>query len=291
MEFYDIEVGCTGYHNDIAVPEALRVSCNIYFYELSRRLGIDKLSEYASLYGFGENTGIETGDVAGAFANPETFNDLGADWTVGQVLQAGIGQSETSVTPLQMAVQASTIANKGVRYKPHLVESIYNYAMSEKISEHEPEIASQIELNNDYVYDYITQGMIMASTNNFPAEYSLENLGFDVAIKTGTPQNWRDGKELTDTAFVGFAPAYEPKIAFAGLVEGGEYSKYMIRSIIQAYYKNYPESGSVSGGTENINFLPDSVQITTKITDENGNTVTSETTQTTVAETESTEEE
>ncbi|MBQ3566522.1 MAG: hypothetical protein IJA12_05020 [Oscillospiraceae bacterium] len=284
MEFYDIEVGCTGYHNDIAVPEALRVSCNIYFYELSRRLGIDKLSQYAALYGFGQNTGIETGDVAGAFANPETFNDLGADWTVGQVLQAGIGQSETSVTPLQMAVQASTIANKGIRYTPHLVDSIYDYSMSEKISEKEPQIASQIDLNNDYVYDYITQGMVMASTNNFPAEYSLSNLGFDVAIKTGTPQNWRDGKELTDTAFIGFAPAYEPKIAFAGLVEGGEYSKYMIRSIIQAYYKNYPESGGVSGGTDNINFLPARDKKTTTVTDENGNAVTSETTETTVTE-------
>ncbi|MGN0614031.1 MAG: peptidoglycan D,D-transpeptidase FtsI family protein [Porcipelethomonas sp.] len=283
-EFYDINVGCTGYHNDIAVAEALRVSCNIYFYELSRRLGIDKLSEYAALYGFGQHTGLETGDYAGAFANPETFNDLGADWTVGQVLQAGIGQSETSVTPLQMAVQASTIANRGVRYKPHLVDSIYDYSMTEKISEHEPEVASRISLNNDYVYDYITQGMILASENNFPYEYSLSNLGFDVAIKTGTPQNWRDGKNVTDTSFIGFAPADNPKIAFAGMVESGEYSKYMIRSIIQAYYKNYPESGYIND-YESINFLPDTQKTTvTTITDENGNVITAETTETTVSE-------
>ena len=285
MKFYDIDVGCTGYHNDIAVAEALKVSCNIYFYELSRRLAIDKLSEYAALYGFGQHTGIETGDVAGAFANPETFNEIGADWTVGHVLQAGIGQSETSVTPLQMAAQASTIANNGVRYTPHLVDSIYDYSMNEKVSEHNPEIAAQINLNYDYVYDYITEGMILASENNFPAEYSLSDLGFDVAIKTGTPQNWRDGKNLTDTAFIGFAPAHEPKIAFAGLVEGGEYSKYMIRSIIQAYYKNYPESGSVEGGTDKINFLPQKdSKVTTTVTDENGNIVTTETTETTVSE-------
>lgn len=285
MTFYDIEVGCTGYHNDIAVSEALRVSCNIYFYELSRRLGIDKLSEYAALYGFGQHTGIETSDIAGAFANPETYNELGADWTVGQVLQAGIGQSETSVSPLQMAVQASTIANRGVRYEPHLVNSIYDYSESEKISDHEPKIASQIQLNYDYVYDYIQRGMIMASENNFPAEYSLSNLGFDVAIKTGTPQNTRNGVKLTDTAFIGYAPADNPKIAFAGLVEGGEYSKYMIRSIIQAYYKNYPESGSVNS-YDKINFLPNpsADAVTTTVTDENGNIVT-ETTETTVTET------
>ncbi len=291
-EFYDIEVGCTGFHNDIAVSHALKVSCNIYFYELSRRLGIDTLSKYAELYGFGQHTGIETGDISGAFANLETFNDLGADWTVGQVLQAGIGQSETSCSPLQMAVQASTIANKGVRYTPHLVKSIYDYSMTEKISDHIPDIASQINLNNDYTYDYITQGMIMASENGFPEEYSLSNLGFEVAIKTGTPQNTRDGEKITDTAFVGFAPAYEPKIAFAGLVEGGEYSKYMIRSLIQAYYKNYPESGSVNS-YEKINFLPNpsaDAKVTT-VTDDNGNVVTSETTETTVSETTESENE
>ena len=290
-EFYDITVGCTGYHNDIAVAEALRVSCNIYFYELSRRLGIDRLSDYAFHYGFGHETGLETGGATGWFANPDTFNEIGMDmWTVGQVLQAGIGQSETAVTPLHMAVQASTIANRGIRYTPHLVDSIYDYSMSEKLSSHEPEIADQIDLNNDYVYDYITRGMILASENNFPAEYSLSNLGFDVAIKTGTPQNWRDGKEITDTAFIGFAPAHDPQIAFAGMVENGEYSKYMIRSIIQAYYKNYPENGSAYG-SDNINFLPDKKTTTvTTVTDENGNVVTNQTTETTVSEIAETEE-
>ena len=284
FKFYDIEVGCTGWHGDIAVSEALRVSCNIYFYELASRLGIDKLSDYASLYGFGQHSGLETGDAAGQIANPDTFNDLAMDWTVGQVLQAGIGQSETACTPLQMAVQASTIANKGVRYKPHLIDSLYDYAMSEKVSSHEPDIASQIDLNNDYVYDYITQGMIMASTNGFDYQYNLYDLGFDVAIKTGTPQNWRDGKELTDSAFVGFAPAYDPQIAFAGMVEGGEFSKYMIRSIIQAYYKEYPENGSCNGSDGSINFLPARAKITTTtVTDINGEPVTEETTTTTVA--------
>ncbi|MGN1481989.1 peptidoglycan D,D-transpeptidase FtsI family protein [Porcipelethomonas sp.] len=281
MTFYDQTYGCTGYHNDIAVAEALRVSCNIYFYELSRRLGIDKLSEYASMYGFGQHTGIETGDYAGAIANPERFNEIGLDWTVGQVLQAGIGQSEVAVTPLQMAVQASTIANQGVRYEPHLVNSIYDYSMTEKIEDHEPVIAEQINLNYDYVYDYITQGMVLASGNNFPAEYSLSNLGFDVAIKTGTPQNWRNGEELTDSAFIGFAPAYDPQIAFAGIIEGGEYSKYMIRSIIQAYYKNFPENGTANG-MDNINFLTPDTTTAVTVTDADGNIVSTPETQTTV---------
>ncbi len=282
FEFYDIKVGCTGWHYDIAVADALKVSCNIYFYELARRLGIDKLAEYASLYGFGQHTGLETGDASGAFACPETFKDLDMQWTVGQVLQAGIGQSETSVTPLQMAVQASTIANHGVRYKPHLVDSLYDYAMTEKLSTHEPQIGAQIKLNNEYVYSYVTEGMIRASTNGFPGEYSLSDLGFEVAIKTGTPQNYRDGENITDTAFVGFAPAYDPQIAFAGIVEGGEYSKYMIRSLIQAYYKEYPENGSCYG-MDNINFLPYRERKKKEaVTDENGEPIEGQTTRTTV---------
>lgn len=286
MKFYDIEVGCTGWHNDIAVARALRVSCNIYFYELGRRLGIDKITEYASMYGYGQHTGIETGDYAGHIGNPETFNDLGIDWTVGQVLQASIGQSETAVTPLQMAGVASTIANRGVRYKTHLVDSIYDYSMKNEIEKREPEVAETIKLNYDYVYDYVIDGMIQASENNFPAEYSLSNLGFDVAIKTGTPQNWRNGDELTDSCFIGFAPAYDPQIAFAGMIEGGEYSKYMIRSIIQAYYKNFSEDNSYSN--VKINYLPTPTESTT---DSNGNPVTQPVTEAQTEETDPTEEE
>jgi penicillin-binding protein 2 len=232
--YYDITVHCTGYHQNISVTRAIEVSCNIYFYELGQRLGIDKISEYAALYGLGQSLGLESGDSAGYLANPETFENLGMLWTRGQVLQAAIGQSEVGVTPLQLAVAASTIANEGTRYKPHLVDSIYNYDMSELIEKIEPEVAQQIDLSYNF-YPYIKQGMIAASHNTPSGEYSLNDLGFDVAIKTGTPQSSRG----TDSTFIGFAPADNPQIAFAGIIEGGEYSKYMVRKIIDAYCKYY----------------------------------------------------
>lgn len=236
-KYIDVVMHCTGYHNDISVAGALKVSCNIYFYELSQRLGIDKLASYAGRYGYGKSTGIECGDTAGYVACPETYNKLNMDWTVGHLLQAGIGQSETAVTPLQMACVASTIANDGVRYTPHLVDSIYDYSMDNVIEEKKAETADTIKLNYNYVYDYVTEGMVEASTNNIPVEHSLSNLGYRVAIKTGTPQSPRG----TDSCFIGFAPADNPKIAFAGIVEGGEYSKYMIRDIIKSYEKYYGE--------------------------------------------------
>jgi len=234
--YMDTDFHCTGTHNMIAVARALRVSCNSYFYELARRLTIDKLIEYADYYGIGQNTGIETRDAVGYMATPEKYREIGLEWTVGSVLQAGIGNGDTMVTPLQLACVANTIANEGIRYKPYLVDSVWDYGMTECIKKTEPTILAEIPIKEKGVYDYVENGMIQASGNGFPAKYSLTNLGYDVAIKTGTPQVTN---RVQDSVFLGYAPADDPKIAFAGIVEGGEYSKYMIRSILKLYEEIY----------------------------------------------------
>ncbi len=237
-QYFDVTFSCTGYHSNIGVKRALMVSCNSYFYELSKMLNIDKIAEYANLYGIGQNTGIETGDVVGYMATPEQYEKLNVEWTAGQVLQAGIGNGETMVTPLQLACVACTIANEGVRYEPYLVDSIWDYSQNKCIKKTKPTIASRIDLQYDDVYETIEQGMIMASGNSFPSKYSLQNLGYKVAIKTGTPQS---DSHYQDSVFIGYAPTDDPQIAFAGVVEGGEYSKYMIRSILELYDKIYNE--------------------------------------------------
>lgn len=231
-KFKDHIYGCTGSHGNISVIEALQYSCNIYFYKLSEDLTIDRISKYASMYGLGQYTGLETGEAAGHLSNMEYYADAGLTWTVGEVLQSAIGQSEWAVTPLQMAVVANTIANEGVRYKPHLVDSIWDYNMETMEQEIEPTVAETIPGAEDGVYSFIEQGMIAASVTNMPIEYSLGNLGYSVAIKTGTPEQ---GSRVQDSFFIGYAPADDPEIAFAGVIEGGEYSKYMIRSILEAY--------------------------------------------------------
>jgi penicillin-binding protein 2 len=246
-EFKGHTYNCTGYHQNISVVQALQYSCNIYFYQLSEALTIDTLTKYAELYGLGQSTGIETGDLAGRFANPETYAEYGWDWTVGHVLQAAIGQSETAVTPLQMAVVANTIANKGVRYTPHLVDSLWDYNLTEMIEEIEPTVAATISTDNDDVYSYIEQGMIAASVTNMPEAYSLADFGYDVAIKTGTPQ--AGGDRVQDSFFIGYAPADNPKIAFAAVVEGAEYSKYMIHDIIEAYERLEKRQASAKSNT------------------------------------------
>lgn len=242
-EFYGSVFSCTGTHGYISARRAIQVSCNCYFYEVSSRLGIDNITKYSELYGLGSSTGIETGDVAGYLCNPETFAERGQPWYVGFVIQAGIGNYDCGMTPLQMAVVASTIANHGVRYKPYLVDSLYKYGTDEVVYQTQPTVAEEIELLNDSVYDPIISGMIDASKSITLSKYSLSNLGFDVAIKTGTPQTDQNDLSKQNSFFIGFAPADDPEIAFAGVIEGGEYSKYMIRDIILEYQKCYGLNG------------------------------------------------
>lgn len=241
MTYYDMPFNCTGYHDYISVSRAITVSCNIFFYEVAKRLTIDGIVKYEELYGLGQNTGIETGDSAGYIASPENYNELGLTMYAGDVIQTGIGQGEMGITPLQLACVANTIANEGVRYRPYLVEGIYDSDTGECVKKTEPVINATIPLNYDYVYDYIEEGMIGASLN-MPYEHNLSDFGFDVAIKTGTPQT--RNLQSQNSVFIGYAPADNPVLAFAGIIEDGEYSKYMIRDIIKAYDECYGISKS-----------------------------------------------
>lgn len=256
--FLDIIVNCTGSHGNINVVTAIQKSCNIFFYQVVQQLGLDKLLEYESAYGLGEDMGLEISSAKGYLASPETFAELNLDWTVGQVLQAAIGQSEVGVTPLQMCVLASTIANKGVRYRPYLVDSIWDYNMTEKISETEPEIAATVDAPAD-VFDTVIEGMKLAAENTtqsvyystnehnaYLAQYSLEALPYPAAIKTGTPQ--ASNKATQNSTVVGFYPADNPEIAFSVVIENGEYSKYLVRKIIEAYYGYESDVVDIGGG-------------------------------------------
>lgn len=238
---------CTGWHGSINVITAIEKSCNIFFYETGRLMGINTLADYAYQYGLGNDVYLETGGEKGRLATPETLQRYGLEWNAGLVAMAAIGQSETYVTPLQMAVQACTIANKGVRYQPHLVDSVHTYNMEEIISVTKPTVVHTIPDKTGETFDLVIQGMKQAANfvpYSYPAvkdyytDYLLTSLPEQTAIKTGTPQ--MTSSEDTGSAFIGFYPADDPVIAFSGFVEHGEYSKFMIKQIIEAYYdENY----------------------------------------------------
>ncbi|MCM1487860.1 MAG: penicillin-binding transpeptidase domain-containing protein [Firmicutes bacterium] len=237
----DYQPTCTGRHYGYNVVDSLWVSCNIFFYDLARRMGIDTLSSYAEKFGYGTDLGLEIPCASGQMTTVESYElSTGQPWDVGQVLQAGIGQSATQVTPLNLAVQAMTLANNGTRYKPYLVDSIWNYDYTEMISKTEPVIVEQIDDKGSEAFETVREGMIKVSTWAYwptgdSTKFTFDYLPDDVAIKTGTAELDGIGKYYTSTV-MGYYPAHDPQIAFGIILNKADYSRYTIRNIIDAFF-------------------------------------------------------
>lgn len=230
--YEDYRPSCLGTHGAINVVTALGVSCNVFFYDVGRRLGITKIVEYANLCGLGQKTGIEIDEAAGRVASPEVSQSFGKSWYNGDVLQAAIGQSDTAVTPLQMANLAMTIANNGVRYETHILKEVKNFDLTNTVVEYEPKVAVKLNVDQS-VFDAVKAGMIN-SANLSGSAYGLTGFRLvQAAIKTGTPQVT---ETVTNHCTIGFAPADDPQIAFAVMQEGGFYSPKIIRELLQYYF-------------------------------------------------------
>ncbi len=240
--YSDYHPKCTGYHLGYNVVDCLKWSCNIFFYDLGRRLGIEELDAFAAKFGYGTDLGLEIGGLSGQMSSPEVYEKLrGESWDSGNTLQAAIGQLDTMVTPLHLAVQALTLANDGVRLKPYVVDSVWGYDMNTMVYKTEPQTAEVIEDKNG-AFGIVREGMIAVSTLvNWPTSTALWNfdgLPYSVAIKTGTPEAGSPG--VYNSTVMGYYPAEDPQIAFGVVLEKGEYSRYMVRNIIDCYiYHDY----------------------------------------------------
>ncbi len=233
------EPTCTGWHNSITVEDGLWHSCNIFFYETARLLGINRLASWAYRFGVGQDLGFELSMSKGQMTSLELYEEQGLEWNEGNAIQAGIGQMDTMLTPMHLAVQAMTIANKGIRYEPHIVKAVYNYDFTDLVYEKEPVVAEDMsEISG--IFDTVTNGMKKVSTSAnfligpyFVNIYDYKGIGKEnVATKTGTPQI---DKTTYNSAIIGFYPADNPEIAFGVLMEKAEFSRHVACNIISAY--------------------------------------------------------
>jgi len=207
-------------HEHGALADALRDSCNIYFYTMGHRLGIDKIDEYASLFGLGEYTGIELPEVKGYVAGPATSEALGVEWYGGNLLNAAIGQDNTQVTPLQLANYIVTLLNGGDHFVPHLLKSVKSSDYSETVYEQQPEVKNHIALDPANV-EAVKRGMWeVANDPKSTVDQYLSNLAVEVGAKTGSAQVGSADKEA-DAVFTLFAPYDDPEIVISIVVEGG----------------------------------------------------------------------
>ena len=210
-------------HGIVDLAHAISVSCNYYFYEAGRLTGMDAIDEVAKAMGLGQPTGIELPEEIGYRANGETKKILYADqpdqsgWYSADTLAASIGQSENRITPLQLCVYASTLANQGTRYRATFLQKVISADYQELLVEVDPEVLSTYEIS-DTAYDAIVYGMRLAATEG-SAKTHLENYPVDVCAKTGTAQHGSGGSD--NASLVVFAPADDPQIAIAVYVEKG----------------------------------------------------------------------
>ena len=232
--------GCTGVHGAITVQHGLMYSCNIFFYETARLMGIDRLAYWATRYGVGQDLGFELPMSTGRMTSPELFDRLGIEWNASDTIQAGIGQSETLLTTLHLATQAMTIANDGVRYRPHIVKAVYNYDFTKMIEETKPKVMDDLDGMDD-IFAEVKAGMKLVSDRTYFLIdggwyniYDYKGIGKEnVCTKTGTPQVV--GMQRFNSTIVGFYPADDPEIAFGICLEDGEFSRHVACNIISAY--------------------------------------------------------
>ncbi len=224
-----------GSHGRVNVTDAITYSCNYYFYETGRRLGIDNLEKYSRKFGLGELSGIEIpGEAKGTVASKEEKKKRGEIWYPGDTLQAAIGQSDHLFTPIQLSNYIATVVNGGTRYKTHLLYKIKD-VKSGTIRETTPVIEEEINIKPEN-YKAIMAGMRSVAEDGTASDTFRD---FEIAVggKTGTAEAVGTNNAL----FVAFAPYDDPEIAISVVVEHGEHGNSIApvaREIFEEYFIN-----------------------------------------------------
>lgn len=235
-------------HGEQNVSQALANSCNYFFYETGRLMGIETLDKYAKMYGLGEKTGIEltAEEEKGRLAGPEDRAKYKGDgWQPGDTLQAAIGQSDNLFTPIQLANYVSTLVNGGKRYKPHLVKCVRSPSDGSVVYETEPEVLSEVDVSEKNVRA-VLEGML-GVTENGTASSAFDGYPIKVGGKTGSAQV---AVGSDNGVFTGFAPYDNPQIAVAVVVEHGNSGGDVVpivKAVLDEYFNNNGENaGSIN---------------------------------------------
>ena len=225
--------GCLqyGHGGPVDLRTALEYSCNIFFYDVGRRLGVDVFSAMARQLGLATPTGVEIAEAQGRLTWSSDEN-----YQAGLTLMAAIGQGNTAVTPLQLAAYAATLANCGQRPALHFADRAVNAATGETVWQYAPTFTTVS--GGDGVFGPIRDGMKrMARTTRVLREAPVV-----CAAKTGSPQladTLPGGGHYVDSVLIGYAPADDPQIAMAVVLEyggGGSNAAPILRAVLDAVF-------------------------------------------------------
>lgn len=225
--------------------EALAKSDNVYFYELGRRVGIDKLAEYARMFGMGKKTGIALrGEATGLVASEEyKKKNFNQDWYLGDTFNSAIGQGFQLVTPLQAAMIVSEVANGGIQYKPFLVSRIDNLdGTPYKIFA--PEQVGTLPVSKSTL-DLVREGMRNVAEESGTAGSLFAGFPIQVAGKTGTAENFGGADHAW---FVAYAPFDHPRIVIAVLTEQGGFGALASGPVAKSMLEEFFQVGAYADG-------------------------------------------
>jgi len=240
-------------HGHVDMKDSIAQSCDVFFYDLADKMGINKLHDNLDLFNFGRKTGIDIPGEKGGILPSKSWKKINRNepWYRGETLIAGIGQGFMTSSPLQLAVATAALANKGQLFKPTLLKSIQTPGKS--IVETENKSSSQIPIKDIHNWEDVIEGMRMTIyAPNGTARHLNKDLIYTLAGKTGTAQVFGlDAEEqyiaekyeekLRDHAlFTGFAPIKDPEIAIAIIVEnagsGSSKAAPLARQVLDVYF-------------------------------------------------------
>lgn len=231
-------------HGELELVEAIGVSCNYYFYETGRRTGIEEMNKYCRQLGLGEYTGIELPENKGILASPGYKESIGQRWNPGDTLQAAIGQSDNSFTPLQLSSYIAAAVNGGTRYKATLLLKSCNYSGAD-VQTNQPQVLGLVEMD-ETAQDCVKRGMkrskeITSATRGYK---------FPIGTKTGTAQT---SKTNNNAVLVAFAPYDEPEITLSCVIENGASGGNAAQPVLDtiSYYFGLDRNGNALKNTEN----------------------------------------
>ena len=256
-------------HGSVNLKKALRESCDVYFYQLAERLGVDRIARSAREFGLGEAMGVGLDNEKSGLIPTAAWKEkkYGKKWFHGETLPVAIGQGFVLMTPIQLASMISTLANDGTVYRPHLVKRIVD-PDGRVIKEFGPEVLKKVP-GNPANLRLVKEGLLAVVNESGGTGGAARLYEVKVAGKTGTSQvvKLRDDRgvvpyEYRDHAlFVAFAPYEKPEVAVAVVIEHGEHggaaAAPIAGRILRAYFegkgviRNRAEQGEPSDGKDN----------------------------------------
>ena len=247
---------CLGRHGAVSYHRAMQKSCNIFFAKLGQAVDREGLANTSLLLGLGKETGVDLlSERSGSIPTLEWLEKRDLKWYPGDVVNMSVGQGYVGCTPLQMASYISTVASHGKRYRPHLTKAIMQPGVDNVTTRIEPDLVEEIELSPEW-WGRITEALVAVVEGGTAKAARIS--GVRVAGKTGSSEHTRG--QRTHGWFVGFAPADNPRIAVAVVLEaaghGGEVAVPVAKQVLEAYLKapasSMPSNRSLTASADDV---------------------------------------